>query len=150
QFTTAHASGAHLAEEFADDEDPLLTVELVRCLGALSHALIIDQSDRIQLCMRKLHGLARFAGRTADSYTWLLLTLVAEIGARFVQTSVHRGISLLHNSLSDSGVRSAKAFARVLFEHGRGLMWPTQQLGLERLAQQRSAAICTPTGSGKT
>lgn len=150
QFTTAQRSNAHLGEGLADDEDPLLTVELVRCLGAISHALVVDQSDRILLCTRKLQGLAAFASRTADSHTWLLLNLLAEIAARFVRTSVHQGIALLGNSLSDSGVRSAKAFARVLFEHGRGLLWPTQELGLRRLAEQRSAAICTPTGSGKT
>ncbi|WP_240654800.1 DEAD/DEAH box helicase [Croceicoccus ponticola] len=36
------------------------------------------------------------------------------------------------------------------FSRGRGILWTSQLQGIERLRQESSFALCTPTGSGKT
>jgi hypothetical protein len=41
-------------------------------------------------------------------------------------------------------------FARRQYARGRGILWQSQHQGLNRLLQNSSLALCTPTGSGKT
>src|SRR3546814_3513555 len=42
------------------------------------------------------------------------------------------------------------AYARDQFSRGRGVLWTSQLQGIDRLRQESSFALCTPTGSGKT
>ena len=131
-------------------DDMFVLAELVRCIGAFAQSLALDDRARCDLSLRKLRGLSAFAARTADSFTWMLCELLAEVMATFVPASVYRGLDGLAQSLSPEGVTAARGFASHLFASGRGLLWKTQRLGLAKLAELRSVAICTPTGSGKT
>ena len=44
---------------------------------------------------------------------------------------------------------SSYTLAMRTYDH-RSVIWPSQSLGLSRLMEDESFALCTPTGSGKT
>ena len=57
---------------------------------------------------------------------------------------------MLTERISTEGHDVMANYVRFQYRHGRGLLWPSQQEGVRRLATGSSFAMCTPTGSGKT
>ena len=150
ELTGPDGSWARGAGPDADLPAELVSSEVVRCLGLIAQSLRTDARDRLQLGVRKLHGLARLTSRAASESIWLTLSLAADVAETFVAASLWRWIDLLRESVSDEGQESLNGYVRSQFRLGRGLLWPSQQEGVRRLSAGDSFAMCTPTGSGKT
>jgi len=139
-------------EKHKEDEDRyarFITSELVRCLGLAADALRRGNASRCELAITKLDALRRYATRAFREDAWILATMLRATAERFAAASLHYHIKSLAED-SDSLRRSLKRFACEQFTRGRGILWPTQIQGIEKLSNSLSFALCTPTGSGKT
>tara|TARA_R110002051_G_scaffold61116_5_gene111891 strand:+ start:1373 stop:4984 length:3612 start_codon:yes stop_codon:yes gene_type:complete len=138
--------------ERGDDDDLLgwgITVDIVRCVGLIAHALRVGDDNRLDVAIRKLSGLDRWVAREFSDQTALLVELLYLVSLRYRATSIYHPL----RALSDINPRrrsKLEKLARRQFGIGRGLLWKSQQMGLERLLEHSSFALCTPTGSGKT
>jgi hypothetical protein len=153
-LTDADASERLAARELDsyDDNDRvawLFTVELVRSLGLLADSLRRGDEDRSDRAFEKLSALDSMAARVFSDDASLIVGLLKQVADGFRRTSIYRPLVAL--SEVDPDQRSkVLAYAREQFSRGRGILWASQLQGLNRLLQDSSFALCTPTGSGKT
>ncbi len=147
---TRHESRERLiAEEDGFDLSWYLTVELVRALGLIADCLRCGSGDRLDVALKKLETLEHATLRGAQPDAALLISLLHQVALSFREKSIYRPISEL-SALAPENLDRLKMIARNQFHRGRGILWASQSLGLDRLLTQKSFAMCTPTGSGKT
>ncbi|MBS9762763.1 DEAD/DEAH box helicase [Pseudomonas mosselii] len=124
-------------------------VELVRSLGVIASSLMQGDSDRMQQGLRKLNALDKMATRSYGDEISMLISLLMAVAESYGSTSIYGPILKLAEIKPEREARLRK-FARDQFGRGRGILWPSQIRGLDRLLDSSSFALCTPTGSGKT
>ncbi|MDU0815808.1 DEAD/DEAH box helicase [Pseudomonas aeruginosa] len=124
-------------------------VELVRSLGVIASSLMQGDSDRMQQGLQKLKALDKMATRAYGDEISMLISLLAAVAENYGSTSIYGPILQLAEINPEREAR-LRRFARDQFGRGRGILWPSQIRGLERLLNSSSFALCTPTGSGKT
>lgn len=125
------------------------TVEMVRCLGLIADSLRRSDDGRLERAMEKLRTIDSMAVRTFSDDASLVISLMHQVADSYKDASIYRPIRLLAER---NGERQGRllAYARDQFSRGRGILWASQIQGLDRLLRERSFALCTPTGSGKT
>jgi hypothetical protein len=130
------------------------SVEAVRhCIMAIGSVCSYFRTGQDQLVLRsvaKLQNLAKGFVHSRDDYSYILARLVAETSKRYVETTLWPKIALLTRSSSPRASDALVQFARSAFSNKRALVWPAQSSGIDRLAENSSFVLCTPTGSGKT
>lgn len=126
-----------------------VVAETVRAIGMFADAVRRGNGNRVELATRKLSGLIGTVSRFSSDELWILLTLMEATANRFATDSIHVKVARLSQRLPAQQQRMWR-FAREQFARGRGILWPSQVQGLERLIERDSFALCTPTGSGKT
>lgn len=126
-----------------------VVVETVRSLGLIADGLRRGEVARTDLALEKLAALAELSTRLASDEAWVMLRLVRAAAERFVRNSLHRLAAPLAGETPEK-IERLRTFAREQFARGRGVLWPSQAKGLERLVAGNAFALCTPTGSGKT
>lgn len=127
-----------------------LSAELAAALGVLSAEVRWGGVPRLEAALEKLRALSNFQLLGEQPDAWLLSHLIAEVGRRYATTSVRKSIAPLMPLVGPEGAGAMERYARASVIGGRALTWPSQQKGIERLAEGGSFALCTPTGSGKT
>lgn len=125
------------------------TIELVRCVGLVADCLRRGDDVRLEQGLTKLHALDEMAARTFSDDAALVLSLVRDVADRYASASIYKPLRELA-TLRPERLDTLSAYARDQFSRGRGILWTSQLHGLERLLQDDSFALCTPTGSGKT
>lgn len=149
---TGRDGASHLLAEENGGEEPLgryLACEVVRSIGLLSWSLWTnDGHERVHSARRKLRAARSFALRYLGMPEALLLELLDVSAGRFVGRSAFAVLSRLAGGSDLSP--ELDHFARRQFSKGRGILWPSQIAGIDRVAVGDSFALCTPTGSGKT
>lgn len=143
------AGGRILREEGDDRISWYFTVELIRSLGAIADALRCGNNVRLDRALAKLNGLDRMALRTLGDDASALVALMYQVALSYREASIYRPIRAL-GALSPERAPRLEMFARTQFSRKRGILWTSQQHGIERLLERSSFALCTPTGSGKT
>ena len=128
----------------------LIEDETASALGVLSAEMRWGSNDRIDACLEKLAVVAKFMLNGRDRYSWLLAKLVAETARTFVATSLRKNLLWLPAQLDESGMLAVERYLRQAYQSCKTQAWPSQQRGIERLAEGKSFVLCTPTGSGKT
>ena len=126
-----------------------IVAETVRAIGMFADAVRRGRDIRAELARSKLTGLIGTVSRFSSDELWILLTLMEATASRFSSNSIHVKVARLSERLPAQQPRMWR-FAREQFARGRGILWPSQVQGLERLVERDSFALCTPTGSGKT
>ncbi|QEW21730.1 ski2-like helicase [Marinibacterium anthonyi] len=126
-----------------------LVAESVRAIGLFADAVRKGNRVRVEQSLAKLHSLATLAARLTSDELWLFFTLIEATARGFAANSIHDRVARLADH-SPEGRPRMWHFAREQFACGRGVLWPSQIHGLERLIESDSFALCTPTGSGKT
>lgn len=126
-----------------------IVAETVRAIGLFSDAIRRGKGDRVALAVSKLSGLIGTVSRFSSDELWILLTLMLQTAKRYATDSIHVKVARLSERRAEQYPRMWR-FARDQFARGRGILWPSQVQGLERLIERDSFALCTPTGSGKT
>lgn len=128
----------------------VLSTEVASSLAVLAADVRWGDETRGEVAIRKLDACARALRSFGQPYPWLLAKLSAQVAAQTMRTSLRAAVTALGTSASDWGGRALENYVRQRFLEQRSLAWPSQLLGLRRLASGDSFALCTPTGSGKT
>ncbi|WP_400765469.1 DEAD/DEAH box helicase [Methylosinus sporium] len=148
-LTVVDASHRILQEERDDRLAWYFTVELVRALGLFADSVRRGDDARLAKACAKLKALDSMAVRTFSDDVSLLINLLRQVGSRFTDASIYRPVRAL-GQFNVERLPRMLAFARDQFARGRGILWSSQRAGLNRLLDNSSFALCTPTGSGKT
>ncbi|ALU88942.1 DEAD/DEAH box helicase-like protein [Herbaspirillum rubrisubalbicans M1] len=127
----------------------IFTVELVRTLGLIADCLRRGDDGRLKFGMRKLDALEAMANRTLSDDVALVISLMRDVAAGYVVTTIYTPLRLLAQIRPDQ-TDKLLAYGRDQYSRGRGILWASQLHGIEKLMQEDSFALCTPTGSGKT
>lgn len=142
--------------EAAPDEEPetdavswYATVELIRCLGLIADTLQRGDMERLEIALKKMNVLERFALQAFPFPVSLFLKLLHETVQHYKDGSIYNATRQLSEINTDYAPQLRK-FAVNQFRRGRGILWASQKRGLEKLVSESSFALCTPTGSGKT
>ncbi len=143
------ASEKILVEDGNDKISWYITVEIVRCLGLIADCLRRNDKSRLEIALTKLNALDNLAVRTFNDDISLLITLLNAVAQEFYNSSIYRPIMHLAQN-NEYHQKLLYSFARGQFRRGRGILWTSQKLGIKRLLEESSFALCTPTGSGKT
>ena len=125
------------------------TVERVRCVGLITAPLRQGDAGRMGQALLKLSALEKLATRSFGDDVSMLITLLLAVAKGYAAASIYGPIERLLRANAERAPR-LRRFARDQFGRGRGVLWPSQVRGLDRLLQSSSFALCTPTGSGKT
>ncbi|MDP2158795.1 MAG: DEAD/DEAH box helicase, partial [Nitrospirota bacterium] len=138
----------------ASDDPPDLTIQtfqhVVMCIGTICVYLQSGDDSMIERALIKLDKLAASLLHSRDPYSYLLALLTAASSRRFVKTCLWYHINRLRDTSGDAANHALIQFARSSFVNRRLLVWPAQAAGIERLRENSSFVLCTPTGSGKT
>lgn len=127
----------------------VFSVELVRSLGLIADCLRRGDDERLVVAMSKLHALDAMATRTFSDDASTVISIMLAVADSFVAATIYRPLRALAALRPERSSRLL-AYARDQFSRGRGILWTSQQHGIQRLLQESSFALCTPTGSGKT
>lgn len=123
---------------------------VIMCIGTICSYMRTGEGTLVDRALAKLDALSRSYLHSRDPYSYLLARLCAGAAHRFIEASLWPHIERLANDV-DSRTRAALTqFARAAFVNRRALVWPAQRAGIDRLADDDSFVLCTPTGSGKT
>lgn len=130
--------------------EPLTEQHIVMCIGTICAFLRTGGDVPVERALTKLERLAASYLHSRDSYSYLLARLTAASARRFVQICLWHQIDRLRLGSSTAAAGAFTQFARSAFTNRRTLVWPAQAEGIERLRDNTSFVLCTPTGSGKT
>ena len=139
-------------DDLDQDDDRVVwyfTVEMVRCIGLVADCLRRGDDARMARAMSKLYALDDMAARTFSDDASLVLSLIRDVADDFAKASIYRPLRAL-SELNAERAPKLVNYARDQFSRGRGILWTSQLHGLDRLLNDSSFALCTPTGSGKT
>ncbi|QQR39052.1 DEAD/DEAH box helicase [Devosia rhizoryzae] len=148
-LTTRDAGAKFFADAEAEDLTWLATVELVRCLGLATYSLRRGDDSRFASALDHLKRVERFLVRAAPDDVALLAFFLRAACERYGTSSAYSSMRAL-GALRPASSGYLERFARKQYDRGRGLLWSSQQQGMDRLLNESSFALCTPTGSGKT
>ncbi|NUN07125.1 MAG: DEAD/DEAH box helicase [Bdellovibrio sp.] len=137
-------------DEGDEDGQQVIVQELLRVIGLIAYSLKTNNKDRFELARRKLNGLTKYALQFGSDYSWLLFELTCKVVDKFEEKSAWKLITPLRENSNEAGHRAFESYCKNLFKNGQGMLWPSQEAGLLKLAEESSFAMCTPTGSGKT
>lgn len=132
------------------DVSVLAIRDTVRCIGTVCNYFRTGSGELVERALGKLDNLAATFLYSRDSYSYLLARLTARACRRYVQTCLWPHIVDLREVSTALAGDALIQFARAAFYHDRVLVWPAQAKGIERLRQNTSFVLATPTGSGKT
>lgn len=105
---------------------------------------------RLGKAIQQLHTISTLMLHGGDTYSWILSRLVTEIARTFQGRLLRNHLNRLESQLGSDGKEALELYARYAYREQKAVIWPSQELGLERLNMDGSFALCTPTGSGKT
>jgi superfamily II DNA/RNA helicase len=136
----------------SDESDiSLLAVRhTIMSVGTVCAYLRSGVDTMLERALNKLDYLAAGFLHSRDQYSHLLARLIAITSRRYVGSSLWPQIGALQNVSSSRASAALTQFGRAAFMNRRALVWPAQEVGINRLLQQGSFVLCTPTGSGKT
>ncbi|WP_245418777.1 DEAD/DEAH box helicase [Mesorhizobium sp. WSM3864] len=125
------------------------TIELVRCIGLAAQTLRRGDTARFSVALDRLRDVERLLVRTSPDDVALLAFFLRSACERFGESTIYEPLRQL-GLLNPERLPDVNQFARRQYARGRGILWPSQKQGVERLLNNSSFALCTPTGSGKT
>lgn len=138
-------------EEFAEEQlFEWLQEQLCGIVGILNASLRWGFDERLGVAMRKLSALCRVLLHSRHVYSWLLAELVYISIQENVGSSLRDKVSGLTETITADGQVAFERYLRFQYLNKRVTAWPSQILGINRLVESKSFALCTPTGSGKT
>lgn len=137
-------------DPLSDDLQALVTRETASALGVICAFLRWGEEDRLARALARVRAISGLMAHGYDGHAWLTARLCAEAVAVYVDHALRRALAPLADPLDPAGRRALERYARLSYRAARALAWPSQLVGLQRLADRGSFALCTPTGSGKT
>lgn len=136
-----------LAEEKLFD---WLQEQLFSIIGIINARMRWGSSRRLGPALEKLDALCRVLLHGPHLYSWLLSELVKLSISENLDNSLRSAIREFQTTVTEAGQKALEKYLRLQYMSGRVTAWPSQKLGINKLIESRSFALCTPTGSGKT
>lgn len=149
EATVPDASNAFFKADVDSDLAWLTTLELIRSVGLAADSLRRGQVDRLEAAMTHLRQVERFLVRLAPEDVATLAFFIRSACERYTKATIYQPLRRLA-ATRPGHLAYLDGFARRQYARGRGVLWQSQHQGIERLLQNSSFALCTPTGSGKT
>ncbi|MBA8906054.1 DEAD/DEAH box helicase [Aminobacter ciceronei] len=149
ELTVREAGAGFFVKDPGTDLSWLATVELVRSVGLGANSLRIGDHERLNAAILHLRQVELFLVRYAPEDVAMLAFFIRSAAERYSKASIYRPLRQLAD-FTPAYLDYLNGFARRQYAQGRGVLWQSQQQGIERLLQNSSFALCTPTGSGKT
>ncbi|MFA6243350.1 MAG: DEAD/DEAH box helicase, partial [Candidatus Hydrogenedentales bacterium] len=149
ELTIRSAEDRFFGEDTYDSVAWFGTVELVRCIGLVSQSLRRGDFERFDVALKRLRDVERLMLRTSPDDVALLAFFLRSACERFGKSTIYTSLRQL-GQLNPARLRDVNQFARKQYARGRGILWQSQKQGIDRLLNNSSFALCTPTGSGKT
>jgi superfamily II DNA/RNA helicase len=156
---TAQAANAFWSERPAlDSSDPegasdisvLAIRHTIMSIGTICAYMRSGSDTMVARALQKLDNLADGSLHSRDQFSHLLARLTSSTCRQYVEDSLWPQITALQNASSGRAGDALIQFGRAAFMNRRALVWPAQLVGINRLLQNNSFVLCTPTGSGKT
>ena len=138
------------SEDVTDEPETFLLTQLIGSLGVLCGQARWGDQERFETALTQLENISNVMLHSGDTYSWLLSKLVAETGRSLEERLLRTNLEPLRASLGLEGKQALELYARYAYQEHRTVIWPSQILGINRLKENESFALCTPTGSGKT
>ncbi|MCV3242098.1 hypothetical protein ABID19_005736 [Mesorhizobium robiniae] len=148
-FWNTRQSASHRSGDAPDLENATVQ-HIIMCVGTICAHLRMGSDVPVERAIIKLERLAVSYLHSRDPFSYLLARLTAASARRFVETSMWPQIEQLRFVSSAAAGAALTQFARSAYINRRALVWPAQAVGIERLRENTSFVLCTPTGSGKT
>ncbi|MDY7075556.1 MAG: DEAD/DEAH box helicase [Chloroflexota bacterium] len=126
----------------------LVVFSTLSAIGVIAAQMRWGDENRVEKALAKLETTSKLLLHCDDFYSWLLGELCAQIGTTYNVTALRQSLQVFAVSMSGKAV--LERYLRQAYRQNKTLAWPSQLCGIERLCQQKSFALCTPTGSGKT
>jgi len=133
---------------FAQWVNELVIGSTLSAMGVLAAEIRWGDEERSQQALDKLNSISKLLLHSDDPYAWLLSKLCTMVGETYIKKSFRRCTEKL--DLNPTGQRMLERYLRQSHNAGKTIAWSSQILGIERLHQEQSFVLCTPTGSGKT
>lgn len=127
-----------------------ITQEAFRAFGVITAFMRWGEDARAQDAARKLSAIASLLLHDRDPYSWLLGKLTAEVASSYLSRAMRMQLAGFARQLNPTGQTVLERLLRAQYLASRTLAWPSQMRGIERLLENTSFVLCTPTGSGKT
>ncbi|MFC3746808.1 DEAD/DEAH box helicase [Paenibacillus sp. GCM10012306] len=124
--------------------------ETIRALGVIASYMRWGEDTRLEKANNKFIALSKVMVDGTDSYSWLVAKLSAEVIMEFNDNSLRNHTESLSLGSTPIGVEAFQRYLRNNFISGKSIAWSSQIKGIDRLKTDKSFALCTPTGSGKT
>ncbi len=128
----------------------MVVKETASALGVLCAAIRWGDEPRLEQAIEKLSDVSKMLLHGKDFYSWLLAKLCTEIMKTYVTSSLRFHVAELFSGLNEIGQQALENYLRLAYKHCNALAWPSQICGINKLKEQQSFSLCTPTGSGKT
>jgi len=149
-FWSAKRSASLAAAARVPDLGDATVQHIIMCVGTICAHLRMGSQVPVERAIVKLERLAVGYLHSRDPFSYLLARLTAASARRFVEISLWPQIEQLRTASSVAAGAALTQFARSAYVNRRALVWPAQAVGIERLRENTSFVLCTPTGSGKT
>lgn len=130
--------------------ETLIIEETISALGVMSSFIRWGYKDRLNKAISKLEYIEKNLLNTRYPYSWLLSRMLAEIASDYVQSAIRNNLYKVQDQLSQGGSYAIERYSRLAYIDSTSLAWPSQLMGLKKIEEDTSFALCTPTGSGKT
>ena len=150
-WNTSIESGSH--EKNQENErsiDNFIINETIRSLGILCAEMRWGNQQRIDLARTKLLNISKSLLYGETTYSWLTAKLVYEVVNIFSERNIRKHVAQLQETVDEVGRDVFEKYCRLAYLDRKALIWPSQIRGVQRLLEENSFALFTPTGSGKT
>jgi len=124
--------------------------ETVGSLGVLCATMRWGEEPRLEKAIAKLTSIGNVLLHGDNPYSWLLAKLCVEIAVVYTRTSMRYNLTSLADKVTGTGTTALERYLRQSYQSNKALAWQSQVKGIEKLADESSFVLCTPTGSGKT
>ncbi|GAB1773224.1 DEAD/DEAH box helicase [Priestia megaterium] len=124
--------------------------EIIRSLGIICSYMRWGSRSRLNKAIEKFDSLTKIMLDANDPYSWLVAKLCAEVLKEYNKNSLRGSLGIISSNSTVIGEEAFKRYIRNSFFSGKSLAWHSQIRGIKRLEENKSFALCTPTGSGKT
>ncbi|MFS0726349.1 DEAD/DEAH box helicase [Paenibacillus sp. 1P07SE] len=139
-----------LDEKAHSEYEELVIRELIRSIGILNMYMRWGDESRVEIAQQKLMSISKLQTYHEDPLSWLLTKLCAEIFQEYFKKSLRLHVNDIKLQLTPDGETALEKYLRNSFLAKKSLVWTSQIKGIEQLASNKSFALCTPTGTGKT
>ncbi|URN93104.1 MAG: DEAD/DEAH box helicase [Candidatus Pristimantibacillus lignocellulolyticus] len=130
--------------------EEMLIKELIRSLGVLNMYMRWGEESRISIAQEKLKAISKLQTHHEDPMSWLLSKLCSELFEEYYKNSLRDQVKSLKSLITTEGDKALDKYLRNSYLGKKSLVWSSQIKGIQQLLENKSFALCTPTGTGKT